>query len=1175
MNVILRFRTACLVVALASLPVFTVTAGEIFTAGDGDPEIAAGATAPPLLFLAHPASPTTPGAGTLNQPSPTSIPFTKALVLTTGAGVGPGSCTVVTCSDFDLTIGPGVASTKLVRVTINWTVPTNDYDLYVFEQTAGEPQVAVSGAGPPTTTEQVVFKPAGPGALYQILIVHFASSIDNITGVAELIDPPVGAALNRALTTQIVFSPNGNIQTSGGEAPTGRGTTFAQETTRDGEPSIRADFQGTVYPAGIRGVPAGVDVWRFGPQAFCPRFEFHEDSEFPNPTTDPTDGYIWLGQPDGIFAPVPSVIDPDGKGTPDAGGGDIELAVNFTPFTGGIGAPNLAMVSLTLASITSANSIDRGTTFSPVNAAAAPPLDDRQWIEAYGEKTVYLYYRSLAIGLTGLVLQKSTNAGFTFVDAITIQSALGFTPGWIDVDQTPNPNGSVDIYLSAQNSTTLVVFHCVDPNPTGASVITCTQHTVDATMSHGHIFDVVTVSSTNDDTYTVWSNNQDIWYSWSDDKGATWAPATQVTTAGVGGMPGVNIFPWITAGTHLEGGRIGIVWYGTTPVPGGPPNGSTSNADDNAEWKVFYALITGAKNGTPQMLWRAASDHVIHKGNVSQAGFDPNDTAVNRNLIDFFQVTHDPRDGAALIAFADDHNDFDGATYYTRQIAGPGLFASPNPTVPASCPPLAKFSNPPVRDFLGDQTVSADVTFPVPDLDIINVQYGLNNGVGTLTGYFLQAEMVIAQLPPLGPRSYRAYFSVNTQRGLMDVGNEYFVEMTTEFGSLPPSPQNPTGVAGTPQFFLGVLDRLPDGLTQERRVENITADQFNPIRIGSPNRLIMFVNLNRLDYSYDAGPSSLTTDDVFAAAPVPGLGSLVIGLRGRTRLVAQLPDANPNQTPFPPAPFVSSVVDETRGGSFILLNPTGGTANQVTTLNSAVSTFGGWHQGVTSSGTEYARNVAAAAGGQRPFVEFQFAGSATSVRYDYLTSSRGRVVEVFIDGKSKGTVDQFRASSDPTGSADLVGASKTFSMPAQASPHTMRVVVRTDLVTAGRDMAYVQGFNVAGGATGQAAVVDQAVQFSHLLKRGAAIDHVMVADASSLQLTAVIEPAYAAQFASNPFSVKLLDAAGALVGTAAQVAPGVLGVSAPAPGSYTLKIVNTGDRAVRYNAALVTSERTF
>src|SRR2546427_10361170 len=98
---------------------------------------------------------------------------------------------------------------------------------------------------------------------------------------------------------------------------------------------------------------------------------------------------------------------------------------------------------------------------------------------------------------------------------------------------------------------------CVDPNPHGVSTITCTRASVDNTMSHGHLFDVVNVDKA-DNVYVAWSNNQDIFYAYSTDKAATWSSPVKVTNAGGGGgMPNFNFFPWITAG---DNGRLGLVW---------------------------------------------------------------------------------------------------------------------------------------------------------------------------------------------------------------------------------------------------------------------------------------------------------------------------------------------------------------------------------------------------------------------------------------------------------------------------------------------------------------------------------------------------------------------------------------------------------------------------------------
>ncbi len=813
----------------------------------------------------HSATPTTPASGAVDGDGPTSVTFTAAN--RAGAATGAGDCVGPNCSVFLVTVhDPG---SKVLRVRLDWGLVTNDYDLLVFDDAGAGQQVASSGNGA-TTFEEAVFAPAD-GETYEVLIIHFAALPgDTIHGLVELSDG--GGVVEPARIgpdgTGIVFSPNGITATAGGPAPSGKGTLWAPEASRDGEPSIRVDQLGNVYPAGIRGVPAGVDVWRFGPDAFCPRFAYHDDEEVPA-GFDPAAGYTWLGQPDGIFVT-------DGEGSPDAGGGDIEIAVN-----GKLGAtladpPNLSMVSLTLANITSAASGDRGDTWTPANPAAATvPLDDRQWINAFGENTVYLYYRTLAT-LTGLVLNKSIDGGVTYAAATTLVNPLGLTPGFIAVDPNPNWDASVNVYLSAVSSSQLVVFRCVDPTPNfvnvpGVNPITCTPSTVDDTMSHGHIFDPVAVDNAGN-VYAAWSNNSEVFYAWSADHGATWSAPVQVTDATDPAMPSFNFFPWITAGDE---GRIGVVWYGT--------HDATTNADDDSEWKAYYAFVGDAMAATPTVRWLPASDHYIHKGNVSQGGFDPNDTSLNRNLIDFFQVAHDPRDGAVVIAYAADYNDFDGHTHYTRQIAGPGLVASASPTSPA-CPPLEPLRNPEVVDFADDVATVSDTGVPVADADLLSIDYGHQVDGSTL---YLTADVKVADflVQPLA-RSYRAYFAVHAERGLMETGEQYFIEATTE--------------NVTPEYWLGVLDRGSDGIFVEQRVERIDADQLAaPFVLGTPGLVRLRVDVGRLDYGFAAGGTPTP-----GGATPPGLGDLVVGLRGRSRLAT---------------PATTSVLDETRGGSYVTL----------------------------------------------------------------------------------------------------------------------------------------------------------------------------------------------------------------------------------------------------------------
>src|SRR5439155_4227914 len=73
------------------------------------------------------------------------------------------------------------------------------------------------------------------------------------------------------------------------------------------------------------------------------------------------------------------------------GGGDIDIATSFPTTPGAV--PELTMVSLSAANISSNYSTNLGETFQHNGAVAFIPSDDRQWIEADGPNTIYLFYR--------------------------------------------------------------------------------------------------------------------------------------------------------------------------------------------------------------------------------------------------------------------------------------------------------------------------------------------------------------------------------------------------------------------------------------------------------------------------------------------------------------------------------------------------------------------------------------------------------------------------------------------------------------------------------------------------------------------------------------------------------------------------------------------------------------
>ena len=97
-----------------------------------------------------------------------------------------------------------------------------------------------------------------------------------------------------------------------------------------------------------------------------------------------------------------------------------------------------------------------------------------------------------------------------------------------------------------------------------------------------------------------------------------------------------------------------------------------AHGSDDARWRVYFAQSFNADAPAPTFRIAQASDHSIHASNISLKGLSLTGESPNRNLIDYFQVNFDPQ-GAAVIGYTDDHNDFDGNTDVARQISGPSI----------------------------------------------------------------------------------------------------------------------------------------------------------------------------------------------------------------------------------------------------------------------------------------------------------------------------------------------------------------------------------------------------------------------------------------------------------------------------------------------------------------------
>src|SRR5437899_112813 len=382
------------------------------------------------------------------------------------------------------------------------------------------------------------------------------------------------------------------------------------------EPSMIVDSQGSIYVESIRGVPGGLDLWRWYQTA---------DG---GPNANGTLPFKYEGQPDcGIF--VTTFCTTSGLAP---GGGDGDVAVN-TPDSSNMNIPNLAVVSLTAAEVTGSHSTDRADTFStPDPATAGVPFDDRMWIDALDDPNhVYMEYHDF--GTTSQIfVQRSNDGGQTYtnglgtvVDAATEPSVgppTGNIAGQIKVDQSSctshgnlykifvgpdNPIDNSNNSSSFLNAAYVGVASGVSlTNPTLSftdyKVFSCgAGSTCPSGAGLGNLFPALAVDKFGY-LYAVWSDNTNIYYSFSVSQGTSWSPAIKVTqnTSQAGKS---NVFPWIAADAN---GHVAIAWYGADQA------GNSNTVPLTTNWNVYVAETVNGHATTPVFTLSRATDHVNH-----------------------------------------------------------------------------------------------------------------------------------------------------------------------------------------------------------------------------------------------------------------------------------------------------------------------------------------------------------------------------------------------------------------------------------------------------------------------------------------------------------------------------------------------------------------------------------
>ena len=749
-----------------------------------------------LLSAPRSAPAATPEVITLS-PGDTQATWQTPLIVG-NTGEDPNNCIEdVSCDTVVIVLAAGDWTGKRVFFSIHWLSPASDWDLYILEGTVNGELVSKSDGFIPQNAESTAVEVNRVLTAPRRLVAHVVNEV----GAPEIVNGTVRvepSRLHRQATLQLLndvtFSPNVTVSAPG--------------AARVCEPSLRVDVRGNCYVGGIRGVPAGVDLWRFDLDPASPGY----DPQLRNPT--------YLGQPDAFAAQ-------DTSGGRD-GGGDIDIATSFP--TSALQTPVVTIVSLAAADISSAVSTDRGENFALSPAVANVPADDRQWSEAAGADTVYLFYRA-PIPATGLFVQRSTDHGASY-PMTALVSPTGTTPGYIDVDHA---NGYV--YVSHMSSSALFVSRSTDAGATWSTF------TADNSTSHHHLFDPIKVGD-DGTVYVAWSDDHAVYLAHSSDHGVTWAPAVKVS----GPETGFALFPWLEAGSA---GRVVVVWYASQ---------STVNWD-SSDWRCYASITTNATASQPTVRVAQVSDHVIHASNLSEGGLTippaPVGVEPNRNLCDYFQVAIDPQ-GACVVAFSDDHNDYDGQTYVARELTGPSLYASANggtgvlePMDPLPLP-APDPGQPEISDFLHDATGNNLQPIPTDNpYDILSIDYGC-----ALVGHtpMLDVRMKVSDLSAVPANSFwRVNFAVNAPGSLADRGDQFFLRAQT--------PADPT----QPSFAFGSATRDTMGDMAYADIAAADSGAFD----SAGDEVVMRLAFHRLDPYLTHGP------------PVH-VGGVLVGLRGQT-----------------------------------------------------------------------------------------------------------------------------------------------------------------------------------------------------------------------------------------------------------------------------------------------------
>jgi hypothetical protein len=398
----------------------------------------------------------------------------------------------------------------------------------------------------------------------------------------------------------------------------------------DGEPAIRVSPANNVVMASERGIGSGTDVWH---------------GEQPGGVGASACALRYGGQPNAV----------SGTG---ASGGDVDVAIASKPLTGRV--YRIYVSSLNLGSVSVSHSNDNGATWSNIPVQGGLPVDDREWIAAFGASTSLLTFHDLATENIDVLRSDNGGVGYREIaQAISPTSTAarngaltGNELGNVAIDRRnlahtkPGPAGRAGFWayqpfvsFSNPNATAFNEAYVAVSNNGGFTwtdrPVPCS--TVAANVGLNHAFPNVAVDPAGN-VWLAWSAGTDnangsntkgvIVTALSRNHGVSWSCSKPIST-------GQSIEPWLAAGSH----GVDLVFY---------KNIGTSSSQ---RWAVELAQNLHPDTAPVVTGWqRPRTLVVVHHGIVCEAGAG---CTSGRQLFDDFGVAIDTH-GNAHIAYSRD-----------------------------------------------------------------------------------------------------------------------------------------------------------------------------------------------------------------------------------------------------------------------------------------------------------------------------------------------------------------------------------------------------------------------------------------------------------------------------------------------------------------------------------------